>query len=48
VKIGQVGQEIVTDKDAHEDEIIYDPFKIVLEWQFQSERGEFQIEIFSQ
>lgn len=43
VKIGQVGQEIVTDKDAHEDEIIYDPFKIVLEWQFQSERGEFQI-----
>lgn len=48
VKIRQVGQEIVADKDAHENEIIYNSFKIVREWQFRSERGEFEVEIFSQ
>jgi hypothetical protein len=43
-----VGQEIVTDKDAHEDKVVDDALKRILERNLGREGRELEIEVLAQ
>jgi hypothetical protein len=48
MQIGQVRQEVVTDKDTHEDKVIDDALKRVLERNLGREGRELKVEVFAQ
>lgn len=48
VQIWQMRQEIVSDENTHEDEVVDNSFQVVLERYLSRQRREFQIEVFSQ